>query len=252
MLKIILSGCQGHMGQVITKLVEEQENTVIIAGVDVKSDSNAPYPVYKTFSEIQEAADVIIDFSHPSVLEGLLEYCHTKHIPAVIATTGLSCCQVDTIREVSQKVALFYSGNMSLGINLLAALVKKAAQILGDRADIEIIEAHHNQKIDAPSGTANMLLDAAIEGLDKEMVPVYDRHSRRQKRDANEIGMHSIRGGTIVGEHQVIFAGKDEVVTLSHSAHSKEVFAVGAVKAAVFLADKSPGLYDMTDIVAES
>ncbi len=252
MLKIILSGCQGHMGQVITKLVKEQENTVIVAGVDLQTNANAPYPIYTNFQDIKETADVIIDFSHPSVLENLLAYSQRKQIPAVIATTGLSCCQVEQIEKASQNVALFYSGNMSLGINLLAALVKKAAQLLGDRADIEIVEAHHNQKIDAPSGTANMLLDAAMEGLDKEMVPVYDRHSRRQKRDKNEIGMHSIRGGTIVGEHQVIFAGKDEVVTLSHSAHSKEVFAVGAVKAAIFLANKPPRLYDMADVVAES
>ncbi len=252
MLKIILSGCQGHMGRVITKLVEDQSDAVIVAGVDLQANANAPYPVYNNFTDIKETADVIIDFSHPSVLENLLEYSQEKQIPAVIATTGLSCCQVEEIKKASQKVALFFSGNMSLGINLLAALVKKAAQILGDRADIEIVEAHHNQKIDAPSGTANMLLDAAIEGLDKEMVPVYDRHSRRQKRDKNEIGMHSIRGGTIVGEHQVIFAGKDEVVTLSHSAHSKEVFAVGAVKAAIFLANKPPRLYDMTDVVSEN
>ncbi len=252
MLKIILSGCQGHMGQVITKLVDEQENTVIVAGVDLQTSANTPYPIYNNFQDIKETADVIIDFSHPSVLENLLAYSLEKQIPAVIATTGLSCCQVEQIEKASQNVALFYSGNMSLGINLLAALVKKAAQILGDRADIEIVEAHHNQKIDAPSGTANMLLDAAIEGLDKEMIPVYDRHSRRQKRDKNEIGMHSIRGGTIVGEHQVIFAGKDEVVTLSHSAHSKEVFAVGAVKAAIFLANKPPRLYDMADVVAEN
>ncbi len=252
MLKIILSGCQGHMGQVITKLVNEQEGAVIVAGVDLQACNGGPYPVYNAFSDIQESADVIIDFSHPSVLGSLLEYSQKHQIPAVIATTGLSCCQVETIHKAAEKVALFYSGNMSLGINLLAALVKKAAQVLGERADIEIVEAHHNQKIDAPSGTANMLLDAAIEGRDKEMVPVYDRHSRRQKREANEIGIHSIRGGTIVGEHQVIFAGKDEVVTLSHSAHSKEVFAVGAVKAAVFLANKPPRLYDMSDVVSEN
>ena len=252
MLKIILSGCQGHMGRVITKLVDEQDDIKIVAGVDLQTSANGSYPVYTSFHDIRETADVIIDFSHPSVLDSLLQYTQSKKIPAVIATTGLSCCQVDSIKAAAEKVALFYSGNMSLGINLLAALVKKAAQILGDRADIEIIEAHHNQKIDAPSGTANMLLDAAIEGRDKEMVPVYDRHNRRQKRDSNEIGMHSIRGGTIVGEHQVIFAGKDEVVTLSHSAHSKEVFAVGAVKAAIFLANKPPRLYDMADVVAES
>lgn len=237
------------MGRVIAQLIQEREDTVAVAGVDVKSDNTFPFPVYNEFTDIRENADVIIDFSHPSTLEKLLAYAADHKIPAVIATTGLNCCQIDAIRETSKHVPLFFSGNMSLGINLLAALVKKAAQVLGDRADIEIVEAHHNQKIDAPSGTANMLLDAAIEGLDKEMIPEYDRHNRRQKRGANEIGMHSIRGGTIVGEHQVIFAGKDEIVTLSHSARSKEVFAVGAVKAASFLIGKQPGLYDMTDVV---
>lgn len=249
MLKILLSGCCGHMGRVITQLVSEQGQATIVAGIDLQDDASLPYPVYTAFSQVNEEADVIIDFSHPNALEGLLTFAKDKNIPAVVATTGLSCAQVEAVKETARSVAVFYSGNMSLGINLLAALVKKAAQILGDRADIEIVEAHHNQKIDAPSGTANMLLDAAIEGLDREMIPTYDRHSHRQKRQPSEIGMHSIRGGTIVGEHQVIFAGKDEIVTLSHSARSKEVFAVGAVKAAMFLAGKEPGLYDMSDVV---
>ena len=251
MLKIILSGCCGHMGKVITGLIEERKDMVIVAGVDIRQDAGLDYPVYSDFADIQETADVVIDFSHPAVVEKLLTFAESKPIPAVIATTGLNCSQVEAIRKTAQKVPLFFTGNMSLGINLLAALVKKAAQVLGDRADIEIVEAHHNQKIDAPSGTANMLLEAAIEGRDQEMIPEYDRHSRRQKRSPNEIGMHSIRGGTIVGEHQVIFAGKDEIVTLSHSARSKEVFAVGAVKAAAFLANQAPGLYDMTDLVGE-
>ncbi len=250
MIKVILSGCCGHMGKVITNLIDEQEELIIVAGVDI-SKQPLSYPVYESFSQVEEAADVIIDFSHPNCLDSLLAFATDKQIPAVICTTGLSCCQVDSIREAAKTVPMFFSGNMSLGINLLAALVKKAAQVLGDKADIEIIEAHHNLKIDAPSGTANMLLDAAIEGLDKEMIPEYDRHSRRQKRPKNEIGMHSIRGGTIVGEHEVIFAGKDEIVTLSHSARSKEVFAVGAVKAAAFMVGKEPKLYDMTDLVSE-
>ena len=250
MTRIILSGCCGHMGKVITDLVNGQEDCAIVAGVDVREESLG-YPVYSSFSLVKEEADVIIDFSHPNCLDGLLAFAKDKKIPAVVCTTGLSCCQVDQIRDAAKLVPMFFSGNMSLGINLLAALVKRAAQVLGDKADIEIIEAHHNQKIDAPSGTANMLLDAAIEGLDKEMIPEYDRHSRRQKRPQNEIGMHSIRGGTIVGEHQVIFAGKDEIVTLSHSARSKEVFAVGAVKAACYLVGKPCGMYDMTDLVKE-
>jgi 4-hydroxy-tetrahydrodipicolinate reductase len=248
MIKILLSGCCGHMGRVVTQLVEEREDCVIVAGIDLQQQSLS-YPVYTAFSDVKETADVIIDFSHPACLDNLLAFATEKKIPAVICTTGLSCCQVDAIKEAAKTVPMFFSGNMSLGINLLAALVKKAAQVLGDRADIEIIEAHHNQKIDAPSGTANMLLDAVVEGLDREMIPEYDRHSRRQKRQKNEIGMHSIRGGTIVGEHEVMFAGKDEIVTLSHSARSKEVFAVGAVKAAGFLIDKVPGMYDMTDLV---
>jgi 4-hydroxy-tetrahydrodipicolinate reductase len=238
------------MGKVITDLVNGQEDCTIVAGVDVREEVLG-YPVYPSFTSIKEEADVIIDFSHPNCLEGLLAFVKDKKLPAVVCTTGLSCCQVDEIRETAKIAPMFFSGNMSLGINLLAALVKRAAQVLGDKADIEIIEAHHNQKIDAPSGTANMLLDAAIEGLDKEMVPEYDHHSRRQKRSQNEIGMHSIRGGTIVGEHQVIFAGKDEIVTLSHSARSKEVFAVGAVKAACYLVGKPCGMYDMSDLVKE-
>ncbi|MBR6549507.1 MAG: 4-hydroxy-tetrahydrodipicolinate reductase [Clostridia bacterium] len=250
MIKVILSGCCGHMGKVITNLVAEQVDMTIVAGVDLRKEELS-YPVYSEFSDVQETADVIIDFSHPNCLDGLLAYSVNKGVPAVVCTTGLSCCQIDAIREAAKTVPMFFSGNMSLGINLLAALVKKAAQVLGDKADIEIIEAHHNLKLDAPSGTANMLLDAAIEGLDKEMIPEYDRHSRRQQRPKNEIGMHSIRGGTIVGEHEVIFAGKDEIVTLSHSARSKEVFAVGAVKAAAFMVGKEPRLYDMTDLVSE-
>jgi 4-hydroxy-tetrahydrodipicolinate reductase len=250
MIKILLSGCCGHMGKVITRLVEEREDCVIVAGVEIQQQPLG-YPIYNNFSDVKESVDVIIDFSHPACLEHLLSFADEKKTPAVIATTGLSCCQVDAIKETAKNVPLFFSGNMSLGINLLASLIKKAAQVMGERADIEIIEAHHNQKIDAPSGTANMLLDAVIEGLDKEMIPEYDRHSRRQKRQKNEIGMHSIRGGTIVGEHQVIFAGHDEIITLSHSARSKEVFAVGAVNAACFLTNKPAGLYDMSDLVSE-
>lgn len=251
MLTIILSGCCGYMGRVITQLISNRVDATIVAGVDLNTNATLPYPVYANFADIKESADVIIDFSHPAVIEKLLNFSVAKKIPAVICTTGLACEQVDFIRTSSSSVPLFYSGNMSIGINLLSALAKKASQVLGDKFDVEIIEAHHNQKIDAPSGTANMLFDAVVEGLDRQVMPEYDRHSRRQKRPINEIGMHSIRGGTIVGEHTVMFAGQDEVVTLSHSARSKEVFAVGAIKAAFYLPHKQPGLYDMNDLISQ-
>ncbi len=249
MLKVLLAGCSGHMGRVVSALAEQREELTIVAGVDLAAAEGAPYPVYREYADVRESVDVVIDFSHPSGLEGLLDYCLTRKVPAVIATTGFADCQNDAIRQAAEEIPIFFTGNMSLGVNLLAALVTRAAEVLGDLADIEIIEMHHNQKIDAPSGTAGMLYNAAVAGRKAAMHPEYDRHNRRQKRPANEIGMHSVRGGTIVGEHQVIFAGKDEILTLSHSARSKEVFAVGALKAAAFLAGRAPGLYDMNQLV---
>lgn len=250
MVKIILSGCSGKMGHVITKCVENKENCEIVAGVDI-NECDAPYPIFASFSEIDVDADVIIDFSHPSVLASLLEYCKKNKMPAVIATTGLSDEQKKEIEGTSKEVPMFFSANMSIGVNLISELAAKAARVLEGSFDIEIVEAHHNQKIDAPSGTALMLADSISDALTNKPTYEFDRHSKRAKRDPNEIGIHSIRGGTIVGEHEVIFAGLDEIITISHSARSKDLFAVGAVNAAVFLKGKPAGMYSMKQLVDE-
>ena len=250
MVKIILSGCSGKMGHVITKCVEKKENCEIVAGVDINK-CDAPYPIFASFSEIDVDADVIIDFSHPSVLASLLEYCKKNKMPAVIATTGLSDEQKKEIEDTSKEVPMFFSANMSIGVNLISELAAKAARVLEGSFDIEIVEAHHNQKIDAPSGTALMLADSISDALTNKPTYEFDRHSKRAKRDPNEIGIHSIRGGTIVGEHEVIFAGLDEIITISHSARSKDLFAVGAVNAAVFLKGKPAGMYSMKQLVDE-
>ncbi len=251
MTRIILSGCNGKMGRFITDIVDSRDDCEIVAGVDKDTVMLSSYPVFSAFSHIKCEADVIIDFSHPSVLTSLLSYVADTGTPAVICTTGLDDAQTALIHSASQKCPIFFSFNMSLGINLLADLIKKATAVLADGFDIEIVEAHHNQKIDAPSGTAIMLAKAVNEQLDNSYALEYDRHTKRDKRPKKEIGMHAIRGGTIVGEHEVIFAGKDEIITLSHSARSKEVFAVGAVKAAIFMTGKKPGLYTMTDLVGQ-
>ena len=248
MTNIILCGCNGKMGQFIVKAIESRENTKVVCGVDFYNKQLNDFPVYKTFDEITEKADAIIDFSNPDALSGLLTFAVKNSVPAVICTTGLSNEQKQEIKKASESVALFQSGNMSLGINLLIELAKKAATVLNG-FDIEIIEKHHNQKIDAPSGTALMIADEVSSVLEKEPQYVYDRHSYRKKRSENEIGIHAVRGGTIVGEHDIIFAGHDEVVTISHQAQSKEVFAVGSVNAAVFLANQKPGMYDMSDLL---
>ena len=250
MVKIILSGCSGKMGHVITKCVESKENCEIVAGVDINK-CDAPYPIFTSFADVDVDADVVIDFSHPSVLASLLEYCKNKKIPAVVATTGLSDEQKKAIEEASKEVPMFFSANMSIGVNLISELVAKAARVLEGSFDIEIVEAHHNQKIDAPSGTALMLADSISDALTKKPTYEFDRHSKRAKRDPNEIGIHSVRGGTIVGQHEVIFAGLDEVIKISHSARSKDLFAVGAVNAAVFLKGKPAGMYSMKQLVDE-
>ena len=248
MTNIILCGCNGKMGQFIVKAIESREDTKVVCGVDSYNKQLNDFPVYKTFDEITENADAIIDFSNPDALSGLLSFAVKNSVPAVICTTGLSNEQKQEIKKASESVALFQSGNMSLGINLLIELAKKAATVLNG-FDIEIIEKHHNQKIDAPSGTALMIADEVSTVLEKEPQYVYDRHSYRRKRSENEIGIHAVRGGTIVGEHDIIFAGHDEVVTISHQAQSKEVFAVGSVNAAVFLSNQKPGMYDMSDLL---
>ena len=194
-------------------------------------------------------SEVIIDFSNPSLLDSILEYGKSTNTSLVIATTGYDDCQKKQIELASKECAVFFTYNYSMGVNLLASLAKKAVEVLGDGFDIEIIEKHHNQKIDAPSGTALMLADAINEEVDNRMKYEYDRHSKREKRTKNEIGIHAVRGGTFVGEHEIIFAGRDEIITLSHSARSKEIFAVGAVNAAVFMTGKERGMYDMSQLI---
>ncbi len=252
MTKIAICGANGKMGKTIYNCVKEREDCVVVGGIDIFTETYADFPIVDKPEKLPEKPDVIIDYSNPSSLDAILEYCLSTGTPAVLATTGYSDEQISKIKEASSQVAIFFTFNMSLGINLLVQLAKKAASILGDRFDIEIVEKHHNQKIDAPSGTAIMLANAINETLDNTKNYVYDRHSRRQKRDKNEIGMHAIRGGTIVGEHDVIFAGNDEVITLSHSAASKTVFAEGSIKAAIYLNGKPAGLYDMSELVIDN
>lgn len=249
MTKIILNGCNGKMGQVITRILSEDANAEIVAGVDVNDNLENSYPVFLNIEEYTGEADVIIDFSHPSALTAILNYAKKYKIPTVVATTGLSVEQRDQLSRVSKEVAIFFSANMSLGINLLIALAKKATSILEGNFDIEIVERHHNQKIDAPSGTALAIADAISDTLSTPAEYVYDRHSVRKKRKKTEIGLHAVRGGTIVGDHDVIFAGNDEVIELKHSATSKEVFAVGAIKAAKFMSGKKAQMYDMNDLI---
>ncbi len=251
MKKIIISGCCGRMGRVIASCILDRDDCEVVAGVDKTGEQYARFPVYTQISGVKEAADVIIDFSHPSALDGLLSYCRRTGTALVVATTGYTPEQTAQIKAAAADIPIFFSFNMSLGINLLAELAKKATAVLGTQFDIEIVEKHHNQKIDAPSGTALMLADAVNETLDEKYQYVYDRHSQRKKRSKNEIGIHSVRGGTIVGEHDIIFAGRDEVITLAHSAASKEVFAVGAVNAAVYMAGKPAGLYDMGSMLKD-
>jgi 4-hydroxy-tetrahydrodipicolinate reductase len=249
MTRIILTGVCGKMGKVVQSVVSTRDNCEIVAGVDKFNDNSAPFPVYSSLSEVKEEADVVIDFSNPSLLDDLLAFGKRTNTALVIATTGYDECQKKKIADASKDCAVFFTYNMSIGINLLANLAKKAVEVLGNDFDIEIIEQHHNQKIDAPSGTALMLADAISEEFENPMKYEYDRHSKREKRTKEEIGIHSIRGGTIVGEHSILFAGRDENITLSHSARSKEVFAVGAVNAALFMKDKTPGMYDMGELV---
>lgn len=250
MINVAIVGCNGKMGGFVAQAVSENPNTQALFGVDAFGESRYDFPVYKSFEEAQQKPDVIIDFSHPSTLEGMLGYAVSNGVPCVICTTGYSEEQRKQIAEASKSVAIFCSGNMSLGINLLIELCKQATKVLGGGFDIEIVEKHHNLKVDAPSGTALMLADAISETLPQEPQYVYDRHAYRKKRSKDEIGIHAVRGGTIVGEHEVIFAGHDEVITLTHQAQSKEVFAVGSVNAAVFLAAQPAGMYDMGKMLA--
>ncbi|SFC15892.1 4-hydroxy-tetrahydrodipicolinate reductase [Ruminococcus albus] len=252
MTNIAICGACGHMGRVIADVISGRDDCKVIAGIDKVTAQYSDFPIVANVADMAEKPDVIIDFSHPSTLDDLLSYCLSNGTALVVATTGYDDEQTAKIKKAAEQIPLFFTFNMSLGVNLLADLARRATKILGDQFDIEIIEKHHNQKLDAPSGTAIMLANAINEELDNRCSYTYDRHSVRAKRGKNEIGMHSVRGGTIVGEHEIIFAGRDEVVSLKHEAHSKSVFAVGSVNAAVFLKGKAAGLYAMDDLLKES
>lgn len=249
MVKVIFCGCFGRMGNVVREIVKGNTDMEIVAGVDIL-DGTAEFPVYKIITDVKEEADVIIDFSSPKALASLLDYAVSKNVPVVLCTTGFSEEQLSDIKAASEKVAILRSANMSLGINTLVKLLKTATEILADNGyDIEIVERHHNQKKDAPSGTALLLADAINKTADGKYDYVYDRSDRREVRPKNEIGISAVRGGSIVGDHEVIFAGLDEVIEISHRAYSRSVFAKGAVSAAAYLAGKPAGMYDMSNVI---
>ena len=250
MVRAIMHGCNGVMGQVITKMAKDMDGLTIVAGIDLRNDKENGYPVYPSLEECKEEADVVVDFASPKPADHLMDFCAEKKLGLVLCTTGLSEAQIKKVKETAEKTAVLRSANMSLGVNLLLKLVQDAAKVLaGAGFDIEIVEKHHNQKKDAPSGTALALADSMNEALGDQYHYVYDRSSVHEKRDPKEIGIASVRGGSIVGDHDVIFAGKDEVITFNHTAYSKAIFAKGALEAAKFLAGKEPGLYDMSDVV---
>lgn len=250
MIKVIMHGCNGKMGKNIANLIQEDKDVILAAGVDAYDEGKNPFPVFSDIKDCDVAADVIIDFSAAPAVDGLLDYCVEKQIPCVLCTTGLSEEQLDKVKEASKKVAVLRSANMSLGINMLLKILQEAAKVLSPAGfDIEIVEKHHNQKVDAPSGTALALGDSINEALNNEFAYVYDRSQRREKRPEKEIGFSAVRGGTIVGDHDVIFAGADEVITFSHTAYSKAVFGKGAIQAAKYLKGKPAGLYNMSDVI---
>lgn len=250
MTRIIMCGCNGKMGQVISEIVENDDQAKIVAGIDLSKVQKNDYSVFETISECDVEADVIIDFSSPKGLDDLLKAAIKRNLPIVLCTTGLSEEQVIQVEEASAKIAILRSANMSLGVNILFKLVQTAAQVLADaNFDIEIVERHHNQKLDAPSGTALALADAINETLKNEYHYKYDRSLERAKRDKKEIGISAVRGGSIIGEHEVIFAGQDEVIEFKHTAYSKAIFGNGAVQAAKYLHGKGAGMYQMSDVV---
>lgn len=251
MKRIIMHGCNGHMGQVITKLAAEDEDIEIVAGIDLVDNRENGYPVFTDIQLCDVDADVIVDFASAAAVDELLDYSIKRKIPVVLCTTGLSEEQLDKMTEASKEVAILKSANMSLGINTLIKLLKDAAKVFGTAGyDIEVVEQHHRLKVDAPSGTALALADSVNEALGNEYKYVYDRSERREQRPDKEIGISAVRGGTIVGVHDVIFAGTDEVITFNHTAYSKSVFAKGAIEAGKFLAGKAAGMYDMADVIA--
>ncbi len=250
MIRVIMHGCNGKMGQVVTDLVAQEEDMEIVAGVDMFAEEKNGYPVFQTMEQCEVEADVVIDFSNASAVDALLDACVARKLPVVLCTTGLSDAQLEEVQDAAEKTAILRSANMSLGINLLLKLLKEATKTLAPAGfDMEIVEKHHNQKVDAPSGTALALADAMSEAAGGDYTYTYDRSQKREKRDKKEIGISSVRGGTIVGEHEVIYAGTDEVIELKHTAYSRSVFGKGAVEAAKFLAGKPAGLYDMFDVI---
>lgn len=250
MIRIIMNGCNGKMGQVISGLVAQDDELEMAAGIDIRDNGQNPYPVFTEPEACDAEADCLIDFSTAAAVDKVLEYCVQRNLPCVLCTTGLDGEQIKKVEEASQKIAVLRSANMSLGINLLLKMLKDAAKTLAPAGfDMEIVEKHHKLKVDAPSGTALALADSLNEELGGEYEYVYDRSARRERRPQKEIGISAVRGGTIVGEHDVIFAGEDEVITFSHTAFSKAVFAKGAVQAAKFLAGQKPGLYQMSDVI---
>ena len=250
MVKIIMHGCNGHMGQVISGIVEKDPDAEIVAGIDIADQGKNSYPVFTDIDTCQVEADAIIDFSSAKATDKLLEYSAARQIPVVLCSTGLSEEQLAKVEETSKKVAVLKSANMSLGINTLLKLVQDAAKVLATAGfDMEIVEKHHRLKVDAPSGTALALADSINEAMDNQYHYVYDRSQKREKRDDKEIGISAVRGGTIVGEHEIIFAGQDEVIEFKHTAYSKAIFGKGAVEAAKFLAGKPAGRYDMSDVI---
>ena len=250
MIKILMHGCNGKMGRMITEIAKQDQDVEIVAGVDKYTAVANEYPVFETISECDVDADAVIDFSNAGAVDELLDYCVEKKLPVVLCTTGLSEEQLARVKEVSEKIAVLKSANMSMGINLLLKLLKDAAKVLAPAGyDMELVETHHNQKLDAPSGTALALADSINEAMGNEYEYVYDRSQVRKKRDAKEIGISAVRAGTIVGEHEVIFAGTDEVIEFKHTAYSRSVFAKGAVEAGKFLAGQPAGMYDMGDVI---
>lgn len=251
MTRILLHGACGRMGHMIAQLAAADQDVQIVAGVDAKGSAYADFPVYPALSDVKEEADVVVDFSTAAAADALLSFCEEKGLPVVVCTTGLSDAQLEQLKAATKKVAVLRSSNMSVGINLLLKVLKEAApQLAAAGFDCEIVEKHHNQKLDAPSGTAIALADAVNEADGGDYAYVYDRTGRREARPKKEIGISSIRGGSIPGDHDVIFAGEDEVITFSHRAYSRAIFGKGALAAAKFLAGKPAGLYDMQDVLA--
>ncbi|MDO4287919.1 MAG: 4-hydroxy-tetrahydrodipicolinate reductase [Eubacterium sp.] len=251
MLKVLLSGVGGAMGQVLQEVIAAEPDMEIVAGFDKNTDQNTAFPVYSDLKAFDGRADVIIDFSHFSAFDAIFGYARATKTPIVVATTGLSDDNLKTIEAGAKKFPVFKTANMSLGINIIAKALKEMAAALEDGFDIEIIEKHHNKKADAPSGTALLLADAINDGLSAKKEYTYGRQGRSCKRQPSELGIHAVRGGTIPGEHTVLFAGNDELIEIKHTALSKKVFAAGAVKSAKYIAAKNPGLYDMQDLLSE-